>query len=73
MILEEIRAVSKPLARFEVVCHGCGRACAREGSCPGDAISELPCRAAERRSKAGLRLPTWKEMMLRDEGRYSLV
>lgn len=56
-----------------VECRCCGRGCKGRGCCPGDALSRLPCRAAERFGRIGVSLPTFEEVIARDEWRHRLI
>lgn len=56
-----------------VVCRCCQKGCAGLGFCPGDAMAQLPCRTPERLAAAGARIPTFKEVMEREQAELILV
>lgn len=63
----------EPLSLFTATCGICGSGCTGKGFCPGDALASLPCRSQRRMEMAGAGMPTWKELLLRDEHRYDLL
>lgn len=56
-----------------VVCRCCPEHCTGAAWCPGDALAHLPCRTEERLAMIGRRLPTFAEVVMRDEWRSRLI